>query len=92
MLAAKLEGVVGSEFVRMYCVCIRRRESMCELQSEYERYLTEKHAKKPVTVTNYPKEVFYTRLNDGWMVAAMHVLAWGSPKSSAKASARNGST
>jgi hypothetical protein len=37
-------------------------------------------------------EVFYMRLNDGWMVAAMHVLAWGSPKSSAKASARNGST
>jgi hypothetical protein len=37
-------------------------------------------------------EVFYMRLNDGWMVAAMHVLARGSSKSSAKASARNGST
>ena len=36
------------------------------LQSEHERYLTEKYAKKPVIVMNYPKaiEAFYMRLND----------------------------
>jgi asparaginyl-tRNA synthetase len=37
-----------------------------DLQSEHERYLTEKHAKTPVIVTNYPKDIkaFYMRLND----------------------------
>src|SRR5439155_15495018 len=51
-----------------------------DLQSEHERYLTEKHAKKPVIVMNYPKAIkaFYTRLNDdGRTVAAMDVLAPG---------------
>jgi asparaginyl-tRNA synthetase len=35
-----------------------------DLQSEHERCLTEKYAKKPVIVTNYPKAIkpFYTRL------------------------------
>jgi aspartyl/asparaginyl-tRNA synthetase len=49
-------------------------------QSEHERYLTEKHAKKPVIVMNYPKAIkaFYMRLNDdGCTVAAMDVLAPG---------------
>jgi len=51
-----------------------------DLQSEHERYLTERHARKPVIVKNYPKdmEAFYMRLNDdGRTVAAMDVLAPG---------------
>jgi len=48
-----------------------------DLQSEHERYLTEKHFKKPVIVYDYPKEIkaFYMRLNDDdQTVAAMDVL------------------
>ena len=51
-----------------------------DLQSEHERYLVEKHFKKPVIVTGYPKEIksFYMRLNeDGKTVAAMDILAPG---------------
>jgi asparaginyl-tRNA synthetase len=47
------------------------------LQSEHERYLVEKHFKKPVILYNYPKDIkaFYMRLNeDGKTVAAMDVL------------------
>ena len=50
------------------------------LQSEHERYLTEKHFKCPVTVYNYPKTIkpFYMRANDdGKTVAAMDVLVPG---------------
>ncbi|MFZ9937875.1 MAG: asparagine--tRNA ligase [Luteolibacter sp.] len=50
------------------------------LQSEHERWLTETHFKKPVTVFNYPKEIkpFYMRLNDdGRTVTAMDVLVPG---------------
>jgi asparaginyl-tRNA synthetase len=49
-----------------------------DLQSEHERYLTEETFKKPVIVTDYPKEIkaFYMRLNDdGKTVRAMDVLA-----------------
>ncbi len=49
-----------------------------DLQSEHERYLTEELFKKPVIVTDYPKEIkaFYMRSNDdGKTVAAMDVLA-----------------
>jgi len=52
----------------------------CDLQTEHERYLTEKHYKKPVFVTDYPKDIkaFYMRLNDdGKTVAAMDLLAPG---------------
>lgn len=51
-----------------------------DLQSEHERYLVEKHFKKPVIVTDYPKDMkaFYMRLNqDGKTVAAMDVLVAG---------------
>ena len=51
-----------------------------DLQSEHERYVTEKHAKKPVIVMNYPKAIkaFYMRLNDdSRTVAALDVLAPG---------------
>jgi asparaginyl-tRNA synthetase len=50
------------------------------LQSEHERWLTEKHFKSPVTVFNYPKEIkpFYMRLNDdGKTVTAMDLLVPG---------------
>jgi asparaginyl-tRNA synthetase len=52
----------------------------CDLQTEHERYLTEKHFNKPVFVTDYPKEIkaFYMRQNeDGKTVAAMDLLAPG---------------
>ena len=91
-LVAKLEGIVGSEFVRMdYAEAVAILEQAKEkfefpvkwgidLQSEHERYLTEKHVKKPVIVMNYPKDIkaFYMRVNDdGRTVAAMDVLAPG---------------
>jgi asparaginyl-tRNA synthetase len=91
-LIAKLEGIAGSEFARMdyaeaIAVLERAKEKFefpvrwgVDLQSEHERYLTEKHAKRPVIVMNYPKDIkaFYMRLNnDGRTVAAMDVLAPG---------------
>ncbi len=51
-----------------------------DLQTEHERYLTEQVFKKPVFVTDYPKEIkaFYMRLNDdGKTVAAMDLLVPG---------------
>jgi asparaginyl-tRNA synthetase len=91
-LVAKLQGIVDSQFVRMdygeaISVLERAKEKFefpvkwgVDLQSEHERFLTEKHAKKPVIVMNYPKGIkaFYMRLNDdGRTVAAMDVLAPG---------------
>ena len=52
----------------------------CDLQTEHERYLTEKIFNKPVFVTDYPKEIkaFYMRLNDdNRTVAAMDLLVPG---------------
>ncbi|MDE3234499.1 MAG: asparagine--tRNA ligase [Bacteroidota bacterium] len=51
-----------------------------DMQSEHERYLVEKHFKKPVIVTGYPAAIkaFYMRMNeDGKTVAAMDILAPG---------------
>jgi len=51
-----------------------------DLQSEHERYLVEKHFKKPVIVTGYPADIkaFYMRMNeDSKTVAAMDILAPG---------------
>jgi asparaginyl-tRNA synthetase len=91
-LAAKLEGIVGSEFVLMdydEAIQVLKRTNKklefpvkwgVDLQSEHERYLTEKYAKKRVIVMNYPKDIkaFYMRVNDdGRTVAAMDVLAPG---------------
>jgi asparaginyl-tRNA synthetase len=91
-LITKLQGIVESEFVRMdYAEAIRVLEKApqrfqfpvafgMDLQSEHERYLSETHAKRPVVVMNYPREIkaFYMRLNDdGKTVAAMDVLAPG---------------
>jgi len=53
-----------------------------DLQSEHERYLVEKHFKKPVILTGYPKEIkaFYMRMNeDDKTVAAMDILFPGIP-------------
>ncbi len=52
----------------------------CDLQTEHERYLTEEIFKKPVFVTDYPKEIkaFYMKLNDdNKTVAAMDLLVPG---------------
>lgn len=52
----------------------------CDLQTEHERYLTEQEFKRPVFVTDYPKEIkaFYMKLNeDGKTVAAMDCLVPG---------------
>ena len=52
----------------------------CDLQPEHERYLTEQIYKRPVFVTDYPKEIkaFYMKLNeDGKTVAAMDCLVPG---------------
>ena len=91
-LVAKLQGIVDSQFVRMdygeaITVLERAKEKFefpvkwgIDLQSEHERYLTDKHVKKPVIVMNYPKDIkaFYMRVNDdGRTVAAMDVLAPG---------------
>jgi asparaginyl-tRNA synthetase len=91
-IVAKLQGIVDSQFVRMdYTEAISILEKAKErfefpvkwgidLQSEHERFLTEKHVKKPVIVMNYPKAIkaFYMRQNeDGRTVAAMDVLAPG---------------
>jgi asparaginyl-tRNA synthetase len=89
---AKLQGIVDSQFVRMdYTEAIRILagakdkfefpvEWGVDLQSEHERYLSEKHVEKPVILMNYPKQIkaFYMRLNDDdRTVAAMDVLAPG---------------
>ena len=52
----------------------------CDLQSEHERFITEKVFKKPTFMTDYPKDIksFYMRLNDdGKTVAAMDMLVPG---------------
>ena len=52
----------------------------CDLQTEHERFLTEKEFKRPVFVTDYPKDIkaFYMKLNeDGRTVAAMDCLVPG---------------
>ncbi len=84
-----LEGIVASNFERLsYTEAVRLLEQSGErfefpvswgsdLQSEHERYLTEKKIGKPVIVTDYPKKIkaFYMRLgDDGQTVRAMDVL------------------
>lgn len=84
-----LEGIVNSSFERLtYTEAIALLKDSGEsfefpvawgldLQSEHERYITEKKIRKPVVVTDYPKEIkaFYMRLNDDdKTVRAMDVL------------------
>ncbi len=91
---ATAENIIHSEFARIsYSEAIALLETAIEkgdkkfdypvtwgvdMQSEHERYLAEEHFKKPVIVTDYPREIkaFYMRLNnDEKTVAAMDVLA-----------------
>ena len=88
-LIDRLRFVVDNEFIRLpYTEGIKILEASGEkfefpifwgadLQSEHERYLVEKHFKKPVILTDYPKDIkaFYMKLNDdNKTVRAMDVL------------------
>ena len=91
-LLDRLNGVLNSQFGHVtYTEAIEILEKNnenfdykafwgCDLQTEHERYLTEQVFKKPVFVTDYPKEIkaFYMKLNeDGKTVAAMDCLVPG---------------
>ncbi|PYL08313.1 MAG: asparagine--tRNA ligase [Verrucomicrobia bacterium] len=91
-LLARLDFVLDRQFQRVtYTEAVELLEksgqkfefpigSGLNLQSEHERWLTEKHFKSPVTIFNYPKQIkpFYMRLNDdGKTVTAMDLLVPG---------------
>lgn len=91
-LMERLNGVINSDFARItYTEAVELLEKSgqkfdypvkwgIDLQTEHERYLTEKVFGRPVFVTDYPKEIkaFYMRLNDdGKTVAAMDCLVPG---------------
>ena len=91
-LIEKLQGVVDSDFVILdYTDAIELLKKAdvefkypvdwgCDLQTEHERYITEVIYKKPVFVTNYPKDIksFYMKQNpDGKTVAATDLLVPG---------------
>ncbi|MBS4023307.1 MAG: asparagine--tRNA ligase [Dethiobacter sp.] len=91
-LKEKLEKIVNSQFAHItYTKAVETLQESGEkfeypvawgkdLQTEHERYLTEKVFNKPVFVTDYPREIkaFYMRLNDdGKTVAAMDLLVPG---------------
>ena len=88
-LLSRLEGVVGTEFVRLTYtegvdILVKSGQKFefpvswgVDLQSEHERYLVEKHFMKPVILTDYPKDIkaFYMKQNDdNKTVRAMDVL------------------
>ena len=91
-LIERLEHVIASDFGHItYTDAVAELEKHndkfeykvswgCDLQTEHERYLTEEIFKRPVFVTDYPKEIkaFYMKLNeDGKTVAAMDCLVPG---------------
>lgn len=91
-LLERLNNVVSSEFAHItYTQAVEILQKSGEkfeypiewgkdLQTEHERYITENHFKKPVFVTDYPKDIkaFYMKLNDdGKTVAAMDLLVPG---------------
>lgn len=91
-LIDRLQNVVQSDFARIsYTDAVKLLEEHndefeykvswgCDLQTEHERYLTEQEFKRPVFVTDYPKEIkaFYMKLNnDKRTVAAMDCLVPG---------------
>ena len=91
-LIARLEDILKHEFGRVtYTEAVEllkkhndkfenKVEWGCDLQTEHERYLTEQIYKKPVFVTDYPKDIkaFYMKLNpDGKTVAAVDCLVPG---------------
>ena len=91
-LIERLKEVVSTEFIRLpYTEGIKILEEAiaagkkfefpvywgCDLASEHERYLVEEHFKKPVIMTDYPKDIkaFYMKLNeDGKTVQGTDVL------------------
>jgi len=88
-LVERLNFVVENDFIRLtYTEGVKILEASgqtfdfpvywgADLQSEHERYLVEKHFKRPVILTDYPKEIksFYMKQNDdGLTVRAMDVL------------------
>lgn len=88
-LKNRLENVIKEQFVRLsYTEGVKILEESnhkfefpvywgADLQSEHERYLVEEHFKRPVILTDYPKEIkaFYMKMNeDGKTVRAMDVL------------------
>jgi asparaginyl-tRNA synthetase len=88
-LVARLEGIADASFAVMeYSEAVERLKKSTEqfqypvewgldLQTEHERYITEKVVGGPVFIVNYPKDIkaFYMRLNDdGRTVAAMDML------------------
>ena len=91
-LLERLNSIVNSDFGHVtYTEAVAQLEKVkdrfdypvywgCDLQTEHERYLTEEVYKKPLFVTDYPKEIkaFYMRLNDdNKTVAAMDLLVPG---------------
>ncbi len=91
-LLERLNHVVKSEFAKVsYTDAVEILEKNndnfefkvtwgCDLQTEHEKYLTEVHFKKPVFVTDYPKDIkaFYMRMNDdNKTVAAVDLLVAG---------------
>ena len=91
-LLDRLTALVNAEFVRVtYTEAVELLQKSgkkfeypvewgIDLQTEHERYLTEEIYKKPVFVTDYPKDIkaFYMRLNDdGKTVAACDLLVPG---------------
>ncbi|MDO4266181.1 MAG: asparagine--tRNA ligase [Eubacteriales bacterium] len=91
-LIERLEGILAHDFARVtYTEAVgmlskhndifeNKVEWGCDLQTEHERYLTEKIYQKPVFVTDYPKDIkaFYMKLNpDGKTVAAVDCLVPG---------------
>ncbi len=91
-LIERITHVIDSDFARVtYTEAVAMLEKVkdrfeypvywgCDLQTEHERYLTEEIFKKPLFVTDYPKEIkaFYMRLNDdGKTVAAADLLVPG---------------
>ena len=91
-LLERLENVVNSDFAHVtYSEAIEILQKHndefeykvswgCDLQTEHERFLTEQEFKKPVFVTDYPKEIkaFYMKMNeDNKTVAAMDCLVPG---------------
>lgn len=88
-LMSTLENIVSNDFIRLTYtdavdLLLKSGQKFefpvkwgSDLQSEHERYLTEKHFKQPVIVYDYPKDIkaFYMRLNDDEKtVAAMDIL------------------
>ena len=91
-LLERLEGILKNDFARVsYTEAVEllkqhndkfenKVEWGCDLQTEHERYLTEKIYGRPVFVTDYPKDIkaFYMKLNeDGKTVAAVDCLVPG---------------